>query len=122
MGHIISLKPYLRLRTVDVLLDEASESHTFIHRLMAEARLTYGTKSDTFEYVRTMLSGIEGYINNSTKYLEWVQDRQAELAITGNLPIETMRERYKKLGQRIADYEKAHPQRIIAVKVERQEA
>ena len=122
MGHIISLKPYLRLKTVDFLLEEASESHTFIHRLMAEARLTYGTKSDTFEYVRTMLSGIEGYINNSTKYLEWVQDRQAELAITGNLPIETVRERYKKLGQRIADYEAAHPQRIIAVKVERQEA
>jgi hypothetical protein len=59
MGSLISFKARITPKTVDNLLDEASECHTFIHRLKAEARLTYGTKGDTFEYVRGMLEGLE---------------------------------------------------------------
>lgn len=117
MGQLISFNARIKPKTVDNLLDEASECHTFIHRLKAEARLTYGTKGDTFEYVRGMLAELETYLNNSSRYLEWVQDQQADLSILGNLPLELMEERYEKLGKRIAAYKARKLRRVIAYEV-----
>jgi hypothetical protein len=115
MGSLISFHGRIKPKTVDNLLDEASECHTYIHRLKAEARLTYGTKGDTFEYVRGLLAELESYLNNSSHYLEWVQDQQAELSILGNLPIELMEDRYEKIGKRIKAYRAKNLPRVIAL-------
>lgn len=117
MGQLIRLNARIKPKTVDNLLEMASESHVYIHRLMAEARITYGPNSDTFQYVRGMLATIEKYLNDSTKYLEQVQDQQAELSITGNLPIEMMEERYDKLNKRIKAYRAIHPKVVIARRI-----
>lgn len=117
MGNLIRLNSRIKPRTVDGLLEMASESHVYIHRLMAEARLTYGTNSETFLYVQGMLAVIEKYLNDSTRYLEGVQDRQAELSILGNLPIEVMEERLDKLTQRVKAYRAIHPKVVIAKRI-----
>lgn len=117
MGQLIRLNAKIKPKTVDNLLEMASESHVYIHRLMAEARITYGPNSDTFQYVRGMLATIEKYLNDSTKYLEQVQDLQAELSILGNLPIELMEERHQRIGQRIAAYRAIHPKVVIAKRI-----
>jgi hypothetical protein len=115
MGKLLTFRARKQPKTVEPLLEQASESHIYIHRLMAQVRLTYQNKPDAYEYNRQMLVGIESYINDSSRYLEWVLDEQAELSIIGNLPIELVRKRHQILGERITKWEEAQLRRIVAV-------
>jgi hypothetical protein len=122
MGQLIKFRARITPKTVDNLLDEASEIHPYVRRLKAMARHTYGEKSEDYQYVNTYLTAFESYLNNSTYYHEAVQDEQADLSITGNLPIELMEKRYEMLGQRIAAYKAKKMRRIIALPVEGRQA
>lgn len=118
MGQILRFKSRITPRTVDMLLDEGSEIHPYIHRLKALARNTYGEKHETYKYISEYLAGFDQYINNTSRYFEAVQDDQADLSILGNLPLELMEERYEKLGQRIAAYKARKLRRVIAIRSE----
>lgn len=114
MGQLIRFKSRITPKTVDNLLDEASEIHPYIRRLKAMARQTYGVKSEDYQYVHDYLSAFENYLNNSSRYHEAVQDDQGELSITGNLPLEILEERDLRLQQRIAAVKRMRLRRVIA--------
>jgi hypothetical protein len=122
MGHILRFKARITPRTVDILLDTASEIHPYIHRLKAVARSTYGEKHETYKYISDYLAGFDQYINDTSRYFEAIQDDQAELSILGNLPLEIMEDRYKRLGQRIEAYKAKKLRRVIALPVEEKRA
>lgn len=117
MGKLLSFRARKQPKSVEPLLEQASESHIYVHRLMAQARLTFQNKPETFEYNRAMLVEIETFINNVSRYLEWVQDEQAELSIIGNLPIELVKERHRILGERIKKWEEAQLRRVVAQQI-----
>jgi hypothetical protein len=122
MGQLISLKARIAPKIIDVLLDQGGENHTYIHRLRAEARNTYGVRSDTYQYINSMLVALEQFINQSSRYFEAVQDIQADFSICGNLPEKLIEERITKMQQRLTALRERRKHRIIAIPVRGQKA
>jgi hypothetical protein len=115
MGKLLSFRPRNKSKSVEPLLEQASDSHIALHRLMAQARITYQGKLEAFEYNRAQLVEIETFINNASRYFEWVLDEQAELSIIGNLPIELVKDSRKILDERIKKYEESQLRKVYAV-------